>query len=46
MIRIHRAGPNMRVYLVTYTPDDINVLPLISRLQQSEIEVASVTPDA
>ncbi len=46
MIRIHRAGPNMRVYLVTYTPDDINVLPLISRLQQSKIEVASVTPDA
>lgn len=46
MIRIHRTGPNMRVYLVTYTPDDINVLPLISRLQQSEIEVASVTPDA
>ena len=45
MIRIHRAGPNLRLYLVTFTPDDANVLPLISRLQQSEIEVAYVTPD-
>ena len=45
MIRIHRAGPNLRLYLVTFTPDDMNVLPLISRLQQSEIEVACVTPD-
>ena len=45
MIRIHRAGPNLRLYLVTFTPDDPNVLPLISRLQQSEIEVAYVTPD-
>ena len=45
MTRIHRAGPNLRLYLVTYTPDDMNVLPLISRLQQSEIEVAYVTPD-
>ena len=44
MIRIHRTGPNLRLYLVTYTPDDINVLPLISRLRQSEIEVAYVTP--
>ena len=45
MIRIHRAGPNLRLYLVTFTPDDPNVLSLISRLQQSEIEVAYVTPD-
>ena len=45
MIRIHRAGPNLRLYLVTFTPDDMNVLPLISRLQQSEIEVVCVTPD-
>ena len=45
MIRIHRAGPNLRLYLVTFTPDDMNVLPLISRLQQSEIEVACITPD-
>jgi uncharacterized protein (DUF58 family) len=46
MTRIHRTGPNLRLYLVTYTPDDANVLPLISRLQHSGIEVAYVTPNA
>ena len=46
MIRIHRTGPNLRLYLVTSTPEDANVLPLISRLQHSEIEVAYVTPNA
>ena len=45
MIRMHRAGPNLRLYLVTFAPDDAGVLPLISRLRQSEIEVAYVTPD-
>ena len=44
--RIHRTGPNLRLYLVTSTPEDANVLPLISRLQHSEIEVAYVTPNA
>ena len=46
MTRIHRTGPNLRLYLVTSTPEDANVLPLISRLQHSEIEVAYVTPNA
>ena len=46
MIRIHRAGPNVRVYLVTFAPDDTGILPLISRLRQSGIEVSYVTPDA
>ena len=46
MTRIHRTGPNLRLYLVTSTPEDANVLPLISRLQHSEIEVAYVTPSA
>ncbi len=45
MTRIHRTGPNVRVYLVTFAPDDNSILPLISRLRQSEIEVAYVTPD-
>ncbi len=45
MIRMHRAGPNLRVYLVTFTSDDAAVLPFISRLKQSGIEVAYVTPD-
>ena len=46
MTRIHRTGPNLRLYLVTSTPEDANVLSLISRLQHSEIEVAYVTPNA
>ena len=45
MIRIHRAGPNLRLYLVTFAPDDENVLPLIDRLRQAAIEVSYVTPD-
>lgn len=45
MIRIHHAGPNLRVYLVTFVPDDTGVLPLISRLRQNGIEVDYVTPD-
>ncbi|MBQ6399750.1 MAG: DUF58 domain-containing protein [Clostridia bacterium] len=46
MTRIHRMGPNLRLYLVTFVPDDQNVLPLISRLRQSGIEVAYVAPEA
>ena len=44
MIRIHRMGPNVRLYLITFAPDDQNVIPLISRLRQAGIEVAYVTP--
>ena len=45
MIRIHRAGPNLRLYFVTHEPDAANVLPLSSRLKQSGVEVSYVTPD-
>ena len=45
MVRMHRTGPNMRLYLVTFAPEDENVLPLISRLQQAGIEVSYVTPE-
>ncbi len=45
MIRMHRAGPNIRLYLVTFAPEDENVLPLIARLQQSGLEVSYVTPE-
>ena len=45
MTRIHRAGPNIRLYLVTFAPEDENVLPLISRLRQAGLEVSYVTPD-
>ena len=44
MLRMRRMGPEMRLYLVTFTPDDPLVLPLISKLQQGEIEVCYVTP--
>ena len=45
MIRMHRAGPNIRLYLVTFAPEDENVLPLIARLKQSGIDVSYVTPE-
>ncbi len=45
MIRMHRIGPNIRLYLVTFAPEDEKVLPLISRLQQAEIEVSYVIPE-
>ena len=45
MIRMHRAGPNIRLYHVTFAPDDENVLPLIARLKHSGIEVSYVIPE-
>ena len=45
MIRMHRAGPNIRLYLVTFAPEDENVLPLIARLRQAGLEVSYVTPE-
>lgn len=44
MIRMRRMGTVVRLYLVTFTPDDPLALPLISKLQQAEIEVCYVTP--
>ena len=45
MIRMHRMGPNLRLYLITFVPDDPAVLPLTGRLGHAGIEVAYVTPD-
>ena len=45
MIRMHRTGPNILLYLITFAPEDENVLPLISRLKQSGLEVSYVTPE-
>jgi len=45
MIRMHRTGPNIILYLITFAPEDENVLPLISRLKQSGLEVSYVTPE-
>ncbi len=45
MIRMHRSGPCIRLYLVTFAPEDESVLPLISRLKQYGIEVSYVIPE-
>jgi len=45
MTRMRGLGPAMRLYLVTFTPDDPRLLPLISRLQQQDIEVSYVRPE-
>ncbi len=45
MIQMHRMGPNLRMYLITFAPDDPNMLQLVSRLRQAGIEVTFVTPD-
>ena len=44
MISIHRMGPNVRLYLVTFVPDDSNILRLVARLNRFNIEVSYVTP--
>ena len=44
IIRMKRMGPNVRLYLVTFDPEEEKVLPLIARLQQAYIEVNYVTP--
>ena len=46
MVRIHRAGPNVRFFLITFVPDEAGMLALISRLRQGGVEVAYVVPDA
>ena len=44
MIAMRRMGPTMRLYLITFDPDDQTKLPLISKLQSAGIEVCYVTP--
>ena len=46
MIRMHRMGPNLRLYLITFVPDDSGLAPLTGRLRNSGIEVTYVTPDS
>ena len=41
---MRRMGPYLRLYLITFDPDDENRLPMISRLQSAGIEVCYVTP--
>ena len=44
MIAMRRMGPYLRLYLITFDPDDQTKLPLISKLQSAGIEVCYVTP--
>ena len=44
MTRMRRMGPTLRLYLVTFTPDDPRLSPMIARLQQAEAEVCYVRP--
>lgn len=44
MIRMRKMGPTVRLYLVTFTPDAPQVLPMISKLQRGQVEVCYVTP--
>ena len=41
---IRRMGPSARLYLVTYTPDDPEYQPYVTRLQHHLVEVCYVTP--
>ncbi len=44
MIRMRRMGPAIRLYLATFAPDDANVRPLLSRLEQASVEIETLTP--
>lgn len=44
MIRLHRMGPCLRFYLITFVPDDPALKLPIERLQQAGIEIHFVKP--
>jgi hypothetical protein len=44
MTSMRRMGPYVRLYLITFDPEDERVLPMISRLQSEGVEVCYVTP--
>lgn len=44
MVRMKRMGPNVRLYLVNYDPQNPEMAPLVARLQHAAIEVNYVTP--
>ena len=45
MARMRQMGPSMRLYLITWDPEDASLLPLISRLRQAGTEISFVRPD-
>ena len=42
--RMKRMGPNVRLYLITFRPDEETVRPLVARLQAGGVEVNYVEP--
>lgn len=44
LIRMRNLGPAVRVYLVTFVPEDPGLQPLTGRLMQSGIQVEFVEP--
>jgi len=44
MASMRRMGPYVRLYLVTFTPEEESLLPMVSRLQNAGVEVCYVTP--
>ncbi len=44
IVRMKRMGPNVRLYLVTFDPDEAAIAPYVARMQQARIEVNFVTP--
>lgn len=41
---IRRSGPSVRLYLVTFRPDDAQYLPFVQQMQRHLVEVCYVTP--
>ena len=44
MSSMRRMGPYVRLYLITFTPEEPSLLPMVSRLQNAGVEVCYVTP--
>lgn len=44
MLSMRRMGPNVRLYLVTQTPEDAALMPMILKLQEVGVEVGYVKP--
>lgn len=44
MASMRRMGPYVRLYMVTFTPEEESILPMVSRLQNAGVEVCYVTP--
>ncbi len=44
MIRMRRMGPAIRLYLITFAPEDANVQPLLSRLETATVDVETLSP--